>query len=418
MLMCSTHVMDHKRKATLFPEGIPVVKKMRGIEEKLSSTDCNCIDENMVQPRTNGTPGDHIRRVASLNAQLALHFLLSESPPSSPARIGGNLVPGHGESSLVDHSVCVTGEIPCPDLCSSTLEAAPNMHNGTAKRKLSESSEDYPVSPLSDIKLESRSPRVGSPKLMEPTVNLVDCKRKVAKRLAPPSTTSVASTKVDSSGYVKRMASLNARACVAVLMENERRYLKPRLLGSLEKEIQQRSVSDSPPLHVLDECISPQSPTSPLIGTVNHPGEVTTDGDGSSDLNETVVPENQSDDATCKSTAEAKSSDQGLEEASFNTLGLLYNGDTVHPHACIFLSSDWKLPERIIPAVVPARPDTLSSTIKLAKEQHRQNRKKSKKVKVSGLCYTGFSTLDVCSQRRKIQTKWPVTFYEPLMQLR
>jgi len=225
--------MDHKRKATLFPEGIPVVKKMRLVDKKLSSTDRSCISEKMVQP---GTSGDRTRRVASLNAQLALHFLLSESPRSSPARIGGNLVPGHGESSLVDHSVCISGKIPCPDLRSSTLEAAPNVHNGTAKRK------HCPMSPLSDIKLESRSPRVGSLKLMEPTVNLVDCKRKVtslAKRLDPPSTTSLASAKVDSSGYVKRIASLNARACVAVLMENERRHLKRKLLGSLEKEIQQ-----------------------------------------------------------------------------------------------------------------------------------------------------------------------------------
>ena len=225
--------MDHKRKATLFPEGIPVVKKMRLVDKKLSSTDRSCISEKMVQP---GTSGDRTRRVASLNAQLALHFLLSESPRSSPARIGGNLVPGHGESSLVDHSVCISGKIPCPDLRSSTLEAAPNVHNGTAKRK------HCPMSPLSDIKLESRSPRVGSLKLMEPTVNLVDCKRKVtslAKRLDPPSTISLASAKVDSSGYVKRIASLNARACVAVLMENERRHLKRKLLGSLGKEIQQ-----------------------------------------------------------------------------------------------------------------------------------------------------------------------------------
>ena len=225
--------MDHKRKATLFPEGIPVVKKMRLVDKKLSSTDRSCISEKMVQP---GTSGDRTRRVASLNAQLALHLLLSESPRSSPARIGGNLVPGHGESSLVDHSVCISGKIPCPDLRSSTLEAAPNVHNGTAKRK------HCPMSPLSDIKLESRSPRVGSLKLMEPTVNLVDCKRKVtslAKRLDPPSTISLASAKVDSSGYVKRIASLNARACVAVLMENERRHLKRKLLGSLEKEIQQ-----------------------------------------------------------------------------------------------------------------------------------------------------------------------------------
>ena len=388
MLMCSTHVMDHKRKAAHFPEGIPAVKKMREVEEKLSDTDCNYISEKMAQPRTNGTPGDHIRRVASLNAQLALHFLLSESPPSSPARSGGNLVPGHGESSLVDHSVCISSEPPYPDVCSSTLEAVPNMHNGTAKRKPSESSEDCPMSPLSDIKLEGRSPRVGSPKLMEPTVNLVDCKRKVTsltKRLPPPSTISHSSTKIDSSGYVKRMASLNARACVAVLMENERRYLKPKLMGSLEKEMQQRSVSNSPPLREPEECISPQSPASPVVDTLHHPSEVMTDGDGLSDLSETGVPENQSNDANCRPS---KSSDQDLEEASFNTLGLLYNGDTVHPHACIFLSSDWKIPERIIPVVVPAKADMLSSTIKLAREQHRQNRKKFKQVKVSRLCYT------------------------------
>lgn len=386
MLVCSAPVMNPKRKATKYPEGIPgakIKKNLWGCERELGNVDLNHSGAKSMSGK--GNPDKNVRRVASLNAQLALHFLLSDSPPSSPAK-SESLVPVHGESSLTyslsNHhsSHCLEDcEGPSPDLYSATLNAATNGHIRAISRKPSESSEDCPMSPPSDTRLEGCSSRLGSPKLMEPTVDLVDCKKKVPSltmKLAPQVSSPSPLTRVDSSGYVKRMASLNARACVAALIEPERRYLKAKVPGSSKPKEEQRSRSSS----LSEEHIAPPGVTE-MIAVVDHPIK-TLMNDGMN-VCEPSQTENQPCDVVCSSTAEDKSSDNDLEEASFNTLGLLYNGGTVHPHACIFLTNDWTVPERILPVVVPAKPESLQRAMKRAKEQHRQSRKKLKAVKVS-----------------------------------
>ena len=142
----------------------------------------------------------------------------------------------------------------------------------------------------------------------------------------------------------------------------------------------QRSRSSS----LSEEHVAPPSVTE-MIAVVDHPIK-TLMSDGMNVCEPSQI-ENQPCDVVCNSTSEDKASDNDLEEASFNTLGLLYNGDTVHPHACIFLTNDWTVPERIIPVVVPAKPESLQRAMKRAKEQHRQSRKKLKAVKVSCIVF-------------------------------
>ena len=383
--------MNPKRKATKYPEGIPGAKKKNlwDCERDLGNVDLNRNGKKLVRGVVgNGNPDRNVRRVASLNAELALHFLLSDSPPSSPAKSGGTLVPVHGKSSL---TYSVSNHTPqclqdckdrSPDLYCATLSATANGHFRGISRKPSESSEDCPMSPLS---VEGRSSRLGSPKLMEPTINLVDCKRKVPsltlKRALPSSSPPPPLTRVvDSSGYVKRMASLNARACVTALIESERRYLKAKVKppGSSKPKKERRSRSNSVSSQMPEEHVAHPSVTE-VVAVVDHPTK--TNGD-SSESTETEI-ENQPCDVvalSCRSAVEDKACDNNVEEPSFNSLGLLYNGDTVHPHACIFLTNDWTVPERILPVVVPAKPESLQIAMKRTKDQHQ---KKSKAIKVS-----------------------------------
>ena len=77
------------------------------------------------------------------------------------------------------------------------------------------------------------------------------------------------------------------------------------------------------------------------------------------------------DVSTCASELHDMDGD-GMDDSKvpFNKLGLLYNGDTIHPHARIFLTQSVgnqpRLPKAIVPTLVPSRSSTVRRAVRKA----------------------------------------------------
>lgn len=85
----------------------------------------------------------------------------------------------------------------------------------------------------------------------------------------------------------------------------------------------------------------------------------------------------------------AASRESDLDLVPFNTLGLLYNGDTLHPSARAFYTSDTDLtlPDKIIPKIVPSREAFVYSAITDAVSLRVMNQKRKRKAaKVRPMC--------------------------------
>ena len=377
MAMVVFVTMNRKRQATSELDALPQPKKL-----KQDKTGCPVTAKNIVCPSTFGIMGP-IRRVASLNAELAVHLLLNDSPPPSP--MGAGLTSnGHVKSN---HVTARHGNS-LPKSLQNGHDTIPlallTSHTGSVvgqARKLSDSSVEAVMTPLSSLSSdseESPTPTVRSPqpKLKEPVISLVDCKKmvksettkdlvkKVRPRPVPPF--------VDTGGYVKRMASLNARARVTALIEPERRVMKtsqPNLHPLVKKALK------SPP---------PPTAQQEIKGKISLPC-----GECIKMKVDAVQPKGRSvaSGVTHKLPAhsiekEEKNIDDELDTTSYSTLGLLYNGDTIHPSARFMLTNERTLPKPMLPIVVPVCSLTLGETIMRARMQHKRKSSKPKAQKV------------------------------------
>ena len=176
-----------------------------------------------------------------------------------------------------------------------------------------------------------------SDEMLKPALNVVGIKRKASSMNV-----------VDSSGFVRRLASLNASACVTALLEPEK--LKPRLT-SQPSSPQNNNWSENE----VSECASD-------------------DSDANDEVMNCVNPLIQNADA---------------ESFPYNTVGLLYNGDTVHPNAQIFLSEEEKF---IVPIVMPASLNTITSLI----QREKGKAPKKRKTKRVGECISYILQFERC----------------------
>ena len=148
-------------------------------------------------------------------------------------------------------------------------------------------------------------------------------------------------------GCMHRMASLNARACVAAFLQPERkvspktsvhyngkRSIKSRVSDHSEEAELNPSITNKVVPVIEFEAIGLKLPACAVV--LKGPDEHEDDG----------------------------------SQVSYNNLGLLYNGDTIYPHAHIFLTqssnNELQLPHRILPIVVPSKLPTVKRTIKKA----------------------------------------------------
>ena len=436
MLVCLPDVMSHKRKATSHPKGILDAKR-----KHLNHDTTICMEHKaslalpLPPPRNGVHLSGPIRRQASLNAEIALQLLLDESPPNSPVRglnrdvylvsAGASFTPDEVPNPVLEPAVVHVTPEPTPEpeeshqsTVSPRTTALRTVHSTTPEDAVldygivSDSPPASVASSDSDTKevcvqhLRSSTP-IARTKLKEPVISVVDCKKAVVPKSKKPATPTNTCKRIDF--YVKRMASLNASACVTALIEPGRKYARQ----SHNRVLPKKATSDP---HVEPKAESPQmkseslqlksenpQPKSESLETKSaheHPlqslkVEPCRNTDGTSVAIKSPPPEAYHSDAgmsvapfTIGAVPDGASEDGAEAEiAPFNRLGLLYNGRTVHPETPVFLTSEGKLPARIIPTVVPPRATSLDlmEYAQNAKEQQKRKARKPRAQKVGGV---------------------------------
>jgi hypothetical protein len=236
-----------------------------------------------------------------------------------------------------------------------------------------------PAKPLEDLKREKK-------------------KSGYDKRLAENSSSSLIY-----GGYMRRMASLNASARVSALMEPEKKYkntaTEPHKFNSNEALLRESrkswSISSSDDLSIgipsptEDFELPGQKDLSLSPARFYGSSSTSSEADVSKDSDEILGAISEPGDMYKRLLALAAlhtATTYDLDEIRFNTLGLLYSGDTIHPSKRVFYTSDtdFSLPDRIIPRVVPSQEKFLGPAIRNALAQ-RSAGKKRRGAKVSYL---------------------------------
>ena len=245
-----------------------------------------------------------------------------------------------------------------------------------------------PVSLLSSFEDEFPASKV-PPKLKQSPTLLTSPVAHSCKKSLVNSRPTTQRNNGESSWYVKRMASLNARACVSVLMESTRRTSKAKKGISHEattpRPITPRPVSPPKENGGIPKPSSPHAsnptPLSLILIQKISSRQSSVDRDdgtscGFSDYRSYVVAcaspttlERYGIIQTTESTTES-------EDVPYNTEGLLWNGDTLHPQSRVYLCADGSVPQRIVPPVQPATIASVQKAVCKAKKQHRKNGKK------------------------------------------
>lgn len=186
-------------------------------------------------------------------------------------------------------------------------------------------------------------------------------------------------------GYVHRMASLNARACVAAFLQPERRA-SPKLTrhnghSKPDKPRVKRlsSKSEHSKLSLLSKVDAAKSKAVVLnLSAIENGIPVI-----KLETNGLEIP-------ACAVIVQRPNGHYDEEsKVPYNKMGLLYNGDTVHPHTQVFLTqsrdNELELPSRIVPVLVPLRLSTVKKVSrKAATKGVLQLSKKKAKVNKTG----------------------------------
>lgn len=237
--------------------------------------------------------------------------------------------------------------------------------------------------------------------MKQPSLVLKDVKRNSAEKgKASSDRIAIDSSKplYEYGGYMRRMASLNASACVTAMMEPEKKFRphKPNHKKSHTQEFRRTlslSSNDDPTYQGMTlMATSPHRGDSHRLDKSSSPGGLhmlssssisSSEADTSKDSDEILDANTTPQVYTLIALASlAASRESELDIVPFNTLGLLYNGDTVHPSSRVFYTSDTDLtlPVRIIPKVVPSRETFVDSAITDAVALRVVNQKRKRKA--------------------------------------
>lgn len=214
----------------------------------------------------------------------------------------------------------------------------------------------------SDCCSESTQACIPKYKIKQPAIILTKMSHPFKKKVTPSTLSSQLHPTISSEissvvvgGYVQRMASLNARACVAAYLEPERRYSRksPKYMGvSKVKSSSDSKLNCETTSELLASKVHTEARrTKPTILSLNG--------------NEDVIPL-KFDGNRAPSSQITEEVDDG--SVAYSKEGLLYNGDTIHPDAKVFVTDCHKLqlPEKIVPTLVPARSSTVRRAVKVA----------------------------------------------------
>ena len=307
-----------------------------------------------------------IRRYASIKAQLHLSNLFKEENSINPT-----LSVSNGDVSHLPK--CNSGspsvmEVVDPEQVDTVDDEIPVVNIKKNRVRLSESLVLEKFSTPSDVESDSsESSRTSIPKsqIKQPAIVLMKMNQPVKKKLpksASPSPRPMLPElpNVVFGGYVHRMASLNARACVAAYLEPEKKYTPKYLLNKAKAKCSASPSYVKPEAEPKKAEKEPQTvtePQKPVPEVVKQSDEEMITFEGKAVQEE---PSDEPIEIVGDSEASVKQSDSDAD-VSFNKEGILYNGDTVHPNAQVFLTgmSTLKLPAKVIPQLVPARLSTV-----------------------------------------------------------
>ena len=348
-----------------------------------------------------------IRRAASVKAEQQLSLLFKDSS-LSPASVSNGLesvFPQVPESDLSKNNVYLKRNekpngIPSEVFTHHVRNEASTLDNGVGEipvvklKKKGVMRSEIPTVTSSDVDSDcSESGRMSIPKsnIKQPAIVLVKMNQPKKKVSASPSSHPI-SPEVSSvvyGGYVHRMASLNARACVAAYLEPERKF-SPKYAshGQYKKTAKSKATGDSAgdtTSKLSSVTVSKVEPprSKPVVLKVN----------GVENVIPVIKFEGNGIEIPACAVIVEEVDGSGEDEVSYNKIGLLYNGDTLHPNAQVFLTGDHELqlPSRVLPTLVPARLSTVKRAVrKAASTGVLHVDKKRTKVKEAGcscLCY-------------------------------
>ena len=417
MLAYIPHTMSRKRRGLSFTPSdclyTPATKRSRGDNSTRHNKDMS--GEGMKEDRSLDfvvlPRPTRSRRMASLKAQLAVSCMLNAENPRSPSP--------HGSSTEEDDEEEIV-------IVDNRQPASQSNSAGKVLRQVSGFKREYvygrctsSLSPLSSLGSEWDEEKAVEfhlndlpPKMKNPVLALVpvvECKKASvavkAKKPAPPQQQS------SLNGYVRRMASLNARACVSAMMEPLRRPSKPKTVSSSAS----MPTSQAAKFPSSDQSVNAPTPrrVSPRISPVPVPvPDIATPSRQSSEEREQEITcsspaaptSNKKYVAACElqetlaENSDTQNSDTGSEDSEvdpFNAEGLLWNGDTLHPQSRVYLTPDGVMPRLIISPVRPTKPCSVQTAKVHAKSRHPKKQKKSTSVKVYTCIFSLFFGLDV-----------------------
>ena len=361
----------------------------------------------------NGNKVPTLRRKASMNAQVALELMMDESPPVSPTE-SRNDVKTEAKSTAADGSYTATLSKPV----NGHADTAPNI---SFEKSISPGLDDYDSESLETTPVSSPFYRLSPQrlfdataegeglslatfyqkgKLKQPKIHLVKHQSK-RRHVQKPKSKVVSHNSLYSNvlqgGYVKRMASLNAAACVSAMMEPQKKSTV-RHNGTVSKSTSQHDVtaSSSAVVHPkqLDTRHSSLSDASKVFDPSLQLSNVITTIGGKDQLMKVPVTSalylsDYSDEEEDEMPVPTPIQPCSLEDLPFVSIGLLHNGSTIHPDTRVFYKSDknlrLSLPARITPVLVPSNMVNVRRAIECAAAVgvRKTARKKTRKVRCS-----------------------------------
>ena len=358
--------------------------------------------------------GGRVRRVASLNAQAMNQMLcLTESALSVPnPRTDSPSV----DSTLPPQDV----DVLCTPLNGSlhnckfpinfeTKQALPDRTTSSLSDESSSSeeaiSDTIMSSPLTSPSSSSTTAAATTTALLMPTVSpestvkkasvdVVDVMKKRVRKQRNTDLKKTPSTVDSKTGFVKRMASLNAQAFVSVLVGSSRKAQagaeggKKRLRNSNYNNSKKRKVDQNDVnaeevskmgVDSSEDDATPSS-TEPFVAQQQQQSLVC-----ASSSNNTLCGSSSSSQDESHDDSQASSS-CSLESVPCNTLGLLYSGDCISANKSILFTTEEHLPEREIPVIVPIHAFEVKFAVaKVLKQTSSAVRKRKPKVRTSAI---------------------------------
>ena len=373
------------------------------------------------------------RRVASVKAQIAnTSLLLAEhrqhSRSSSPIeftsaageeeRLGGVLV----AEGVWGAASVLSGR---PQSFQEKVSQPPRRESGKLEQAESCASSLSPLSSLGSEWEEEKANAGGSqlkvntpPKIKTPVLNLVPVVDKTQSGVKQKPNKSTAAPKkpvcVSAEGYVRRMASLNARACVSAMMESGRRPYRRKTASAQSPTAMIVTPSRKTVTTNSGDAATNASSENPSPQP-NESASVTQDRE-STDLAEAVPSSSTALETRSNNSDKEATPDPNFlgpflgkgagyvvlcaspntltqcgiirdssDTSTYNAEGLLWNGDTIHPQARVYLTPEGLMPQLIVPPIRPARPHHISQTKDLARTVQQKKVKRPKAVKVHSL---------------------------------